>query len=115
MYHQLCRFFDILNYVQYKVSITNDVEIRVPNVKGKSLGEAVRLIKEKLLNVSVRELRDGACINGVDSVMAIVHRQSPECGSDIKLGREVSLFYSCDSTRKVSNKKREERRHKQVP
>jgi len=88
--------------ISIKVSITNGLEIRLPNVKGKTLGEAVRIIKEKLLNVSVIELRDKACVNGVDSTMAIVHRQSPECGSDIKLGREVSLFYSCDSTRKVS-------------
>ena len=88
--------------ISYKVSMTNDIEIRIPNVKGKTLGEAVRVIKEKLLNVSVTELTDNACVNGIDSTLAIVHRQSPECGSDIKLGREVSLFYSCDSTRKLS-------------
>ena len=87
--------------ISVKVSVTNGIEIRIPNVKGKNLGDAVRTIKEKLLNVSVSELRDGACIDGLDSNMAIVHRQIPECGSDIKLGKEVSLFYSCDSTLKV--------------
>ena len=88
--------------ISTKVSHTIGVEIRMPNVKGKTLNEAVRIIKEDLLNVTVMELRDNACINGVDSNLAIVHSQRPECGSDIKVGREVSLFYSCDSTRKVS-------------
>ncbi len=88
--------------ISTKVSKTNGVEIRMTNVKGKTLREAVRILKADLLNVTVTELSDNACINGLDSNLAIVHRQHPECGSDIKVGREVSLFYSCDSTRKVS-------------
>lgn len=88
--------------ISVKVSHTEGAEIRMPKVKGKTLREAVKIINEKLLNYTATEAPDQACIDGVDSNTAIVYMQRPECGSDIKVGREVSLFYSCDSTRKVS-------------
>jgi beta-lactam-binding protein with PASTA domain len=88
--------------ISIKVSHTEGVEIKIPKVKGKTLKEAVKIMKGKLLNPLPMESADNACIGGLDSNMAIVYMQRPECGSDIKVGREVSLFYSCDSTRKLS-------------
>jgi beta-lactam-binding protein with PASTA domain len=88
--------------ISIKVSVTDNAEIRMPKVKGKTLKEAVRILKENLLNVNPVELQDRACFKGLDSNLAIIQMQRPDCGKDIKVGREVTLFYSCDSTRKVS-------------
>lgn len=88
--------------ISIKVSATDGAEITMPKVKGKTLKEAVKIIKDNLLNPTLMESPDNACVDGVDSNLAVVYMQRPECGSEIKIGREVSLFYSCDSTRKVS-------------
>lgn len=88
--------------IRIKVSHTKGEEIRVPKVKGMKLGDAVKLLKNSLLNVSVMEMNDKACVEGLDSSVAVVCIQRPECGEDIKVGKEVSLFYTCDSTYKFS-------------
>lgn len=88
--------------IRVKVSHTKGEEIRVPKVKGMKLAEAVKVLSNSLLNVSVMEMNDKACVDGLDSNVAVVCIQRPECGEDIKVGKEVSLFYTCDSTYKFS-------------
>jgi len=88
--------------ISIKVSDNKGVEITMPTLKGRTLKEAVKILKENLLNPLPMESPDNACVDGLDSSAAIIYKQHPECGSDINVGREVSLFYSCDSTRKVS-------------
>ena len=77
-------------------------KIRTPKVLGLPLKEAVNTLKKKLLNVSVMETRDGACVEGIDSSIARITLQRPACGDDIKIGKEVSIFYSCDTTLKIN-------------
>lgn len=77
-------------------------KIRTPKVLGLALKDAVRILKKKLLNVSPVELGDGACLNGIDSSMAKITLQRPSCGSEIKIGKEVSIFYSCDTTLNIN-------------
>lgn len=88
--------------ISIKVSHTKGEEIRVPKVKGMKLSEAVKVLSNNLLNVSVMEMNDRACVDGLDSNLAVVCIQRPECGEEIKVGKEVSLFYTCDSTYKFS-------------
>ena len=77
-------------------------KIRTPRVLGLPLKEAVRILRKKLLNVSPVELGDGACLNGIDSSLAKITLQRPACGSEIKIGKEVSIFYSCDTTLNIN-------------
>jgi beta-lactam-binding protein with PASTA domain len=77
-------------------------KIRTPKVLGLPLKEAVKALKKKLLNVSVMETSDGACVDGIDSSIARITLQRPACGDDIKIGKEVSIFYSCDTTLKIN-------------
>lgn len=77
-------------------------KIRTPKVLGLPLKEAVNTLKKKLLNVSVMETGDGACVEGIDSSIARITLQRPACGNDIKIGKEVSIFYSCDTTLKIN-------------
>jgi hypothetical protein len=48
------------------------------------------------------ETSDGACVDGIDSSLARITLQRPACGDDIKIGKEVSIFYSCDTTLKIN-------------
>lgn len=89
--------------ISIKVSHTEGEEIRTPKVKGMNLKSAVRTLKNVLLNVTIMEKGDGACIDGLDSLTARVYMQRPECGESIKVGKEVSLFYTCDTTFVISN------------
>jgi beta-lactam-binding protein with PASTA domain len=77
-------------------------KIRTPKVLGLPLMEAVKALKKKLLNVYVMETSDGACVDGIDSSLARITLQRPACGDDIKIGKEVSIFYSCDTTLKIN-------------
>ena len=77
-------------------------KIRTPKVLGLTLKEAVSELKNKLLNVAVMETGDGACIEGIDSSAARITMQRPACGDDIKIGKKVSIFYSCDTTLKIN-------------
>ena len=77
-------------------------KIRTPKVLGLPLSEAVHTLKKRLLNVSVMESGDGACVEGIDSSLARITLQRPACGDDIKIGKEVSIFYSCDTTLKIN-------------
>jgi beta-lactam-binding protein with PASTA domain len=77
-------------------------KIRTPKVLGLPLKDAVRILRKKLLNVSSVELGDGACFNGIDSSLAKITLQRPACGSEIKIGKEVSIFYSCDTTLNIN-------------
>lgn len=88
--------------ISIKVGHVKGEDIRTPKVKGMSLQEAIVVLKGKLLNVTTMEKEDHACVDGLDSSSAIVYMQRPECGEDIKVGKEVSLFYTCDSTYKFS-------------
>ena len=84
------------------VGKVNAEKIRTPKVLGLSLNEAVAVLKKKLLNVSMAEKGDGACVEGVDSTLARVTMQRPSCGEEINIGKEVLLFYSCDTTLKIN-------------
>ncbi len=79
-------------------------KIRTPKVLGLPLKEAVSILKKQLLNVSVMEKGDGACVEGLDSSLARIYMQRPTCGDDIKIGNEVSIFYSCDTTLKINSR-----------
>ena len=76
-------------------------KIRTPKVLGLPLKEAVKILKKNLLNVSPIEIGDGACVEGIDSSLAKITLQRPACGNEIKIGKEVSIFYSCDTTLKI--------------
>ena len=73
-------------------------KIRTPKVLGLPLKEAVKILKKNLLNVAPLDIGDGACINGIDSSLAKITLQRPSCGEKINIGKEVSIFYSCDTT-----------------
>ena len=73
-------------------------KIRTPKVLGMPLKDAVKVLRKKLLNVSVMEMGDGACVEGLDSTVARIWMQRPACGKEIQVGKEVSIFYSCDTT-----------------
>lgn len=88
--------------VRLVVGHIGDEKIRTPKVLGIALKDAVKILKKSLLNVSSIELGDGACLSGIDSSLAKVTLQRPACGSEIKVGREVSIFYSCDTTLKIN-------------
>ena len=77
-------------------------KIRTPKVLGLPLKEAVKLLKKSLLNVSPIEIGDGACVEGIDSSLAKITLQRPACGNEINIGKEVSIFYSCDTTLKIN-------------
>lgn len=76
-------------------------KIRTPKVLGLPLKEAVKVLRKKLLNVSPMEKGDGACVEGLDSTLARVYMQRPACGDEINVGKEVSIFYSCDTTLRI--------------
>ncbi len=77
-------------------------KIRTPKVLGLPLKEAVKILRKNLLNVSPVEIGDGACIEGIDSSLAKITLQRPACGDEIKVGKQVSIFYSCDTTLKIN-------------
>ena len=84
--------------VRLVVGHIGGTKIRLPKVLGLTLKDAVRILRKELLNVSPVELGDRACLNGIDSSLAKITLQRPACGSEIKIGKEVSIFYSCDTT-----------------
>ena len=86
------------------VGQVNAEKVRTPKVMGLQLKEAVSILKRKLLNVSITENGDRACIEGIDSSVARITMQRPACGEEINIGKEVLLFYSCDTTLKINNK-----------
>ena len=90
--------------VDLVVGQVNAEKIRTPKVLGLPLNEAVSILKRKLLNVSMTEKGDGACVEGVDSSMARITMQRPSCGEEINIGKEVLIFYSCDTTLKINTK-----------
>ena len=79
-------------------------KVRIPSVLGMRLKDAVKLIKNNLLNVNLIESGDGACITGIDSTVARISMQRPTCHENIGIGKEISLFYTCDTTFNISTK-----------
>jgi eukaryotic-like serine/threonine-protein kinase len=77
-------------------------KVRIPNVLGMRLDNAVKLVKNNLLNVNLIESSDGACITGIDSTIARISMQRPTCNENIGIGKEISLFYTCDTTFNIS-------------
>lgn len=74
-------------------------KVDVPNVLGLSLNKAVFQLKKNLLNVSMMEKGNGACeIEDLDSSLARVYMQRPSCNESVSAGKEVSIFYTCDTT-----------------
>lgn len=74
-------------------------KVNVPNILGLPLNEAVFKLKKKLLNVSMMEKGNGACLgDNLDSAVARVYMQRPACNESVPAGKEVSIFYTCDTT-----------------
>lgn len=84
--------------IRLVVGTVKNEKIRTPKVLGLPLKEAVKILKKNGLNVSPIELSDGACVNGTDSSLARITLQRPTCSNEINIGKEVSIFYSCDTT-----------------
>lgn len=84
--------------VKLVVGYSKGERIMIPNVLGLSLKEGTQKLKAALLNVAPMEKGDGACVSGVDSTLARIYMQRPACGEAINIGKEVSVFFTCDTT-----------------